>query len=255
MNACEVLQKQMGELFRCSQVKDRVRIRTPFMYPDGDYIDLFASTGDDVTTISDLGETVRWLRMQTVAPRRTAKQQQLIQDICVTHGVEFFRGMLELRVRTGEHFGGAVARLAQAALRVADLWFTFRARAFESISDEVSEFLEGSQIAFHRGQSLIGRSGRNYTIDFHARAPNRSSLVAVLSTGSRSATRRIVEHVVATWFDLSHLKAGAEALQFVSLFDDTLDVWAPEDFKLVEEVATVARWSAPEEFRSLLLAG
>jgi hypothetical protein len=255
MNACELLQKEMGELFHCSRVNNRVRIRTPFMYPDGDYIDLFASTSGDVTTLSDLGETVRWLRMQTTAPRRTAKQKQMIDDIRVTHGVEFFRGMLELRVRPGESFAAGVTRLAQAALRVADLWFTFRARAFESISDEVSEFLLESQVPFDRGEWLLGRSGRNYTVDFHVRTPKRSSLVTVLSTGSHSATRRIVEHVVATWFDLSHLKVGPEALQFVSLFDDTLDVWDPEDFKLVEEVATVARWSAPEEFRSLLLAG
>ena len=55
MNACELLQQQIGELFRCTEVKGRVRIRTPFMYPDGDYIDLFAETTGDVTTISDLG--------------------------------------------------------------------------------------------------------------------------------------------------------------------------------------------------------
>lgn len=255
MNPCELVNRQIGELFRCTEMNGRVRIRTPFMYPDGDYIDLFAKTSDGATIISDLGETVRWLRMQTVAPRRTAKQQQLIRDVSVTHGVEFYRGMLSLRVQDDEHFGSCVTRLSQAAMRVADLWFTFRTRAYESISDEVSDYFSENEIPFDRGESLVGRSGRSYTIDFHTRTPKRSSLVAVLSTGSHSATSRIVEHVVATWFDLSHLKIGPESLQFVSLFDDTLDVWAPEDFKLVEEFATIARWSAPDEFRKLLLAG
>jgi len=39
----------------------------------------------------------------------------------------------------------------------------------------------------------------------------------------------------------------------VSLFDDTVDVWAGEDFRLVEGLSTVTRWSRPDEFASVLL--
>jgi hypothetical protein len=59
---------------------------------------------------------------------------------------------------------------------------------------------------------------------------------------------------MAVWYDLNHLKIGQEPLEFISLFDDTLDVWRPEEFRLVEEFSTVARWSAPEEFYSLVAA-
>ena len=73
---CTLLQDQMGELFRCAEVGNYIRIRTPFMYPDGDYIDVFwERTANDATvTLSDLGETIRWLKMQTIAPRRSPKQ-------------------------------------------------------------------------------------------------------------------------------------------------------------------------------------
>jgi hypothetical protein len=77
-------------------------------------------------------------------------------------------------------------------------------------------------------------------------------LVSVLSTGSRSAAARVVEHVVATWYDLNQLKVGQQSLEFVSLFDDTLDVWRPEEFRLVEEISTVARWSAQDELLAVL---
>jgi hypothetical protein len=36
-------------------------------------------------------------------------------------------------------------------------------------------------------------------------------------------------------------------LQFISLFDDTLDVLAPEDFRLVAELSEIVRWSNPDE--------
>jgi len=62
----------------------------------------------------------------------------------------------------------------------------------------------------------------------------------------------VAEHVLAAWYDLSHLSAGPEALHFVSLFDDTADVWADEDFRLVESLSTVTRWSQPDGFAEVL---
>jgi hypothetical protein len=251
---CTLIQQQMGDLFQCAEVGRFVRIRTPFMYPDGDYIDLFMEAAGDVVTLTDLGETIRWLKMQTITPRRSPKQDQLIEDIRLTHGVEFYRGMLQVRYRAGESLAAAVSRLAQAALRTADLWFTFRNRTVESVTDEVADLFIERSIPFERDLTQVGRSGRVWPINFYTRTQKRSSLVHVLSTGSRGATRRITEHVVATWYDLSHLKVGPESLHFVSLFDDTTDVWVAEDFRQLEDLSEIARWSVPEELVRLLQA-
>lgn len=253
---CTLIQEQMGELFRCAEVGDYIRIRTPFMYPDGDYIDIFCERGDDegTITLSDLGETVRWLKMQTISPRRSPKQNQMIRDICLTHGVELFRGMLQARYRPGDNLAMAVTRISQAALRTADIWFTFRIRAVESVTDEVAGYLAEIHIPFERNVTIPGRSGKIWLINFHTRSPKRSSLVHVLSSGSRGATRRITDHVVATWHDLSQFKVGPEALHFVSLFDDTSDVWSAEDFRQLEDLSDIARWSEPDEFAQILSA-
>jgi hypothetical protein len=252
---CTSIQEQMGELFRCADVGNYIRIRTPFMYPDGDYIDLFCErASDETTTLSDLGETVRWLKMQTIAPRRSPKQNQMIQDVCLTHGVEFYRGMLLVRCRPGDNLAMVVMRLSQAALRTADIWFTFRTRAAESATDEVAEYLAEKNIPHERNVTLAGRSGKTWPIDFYTRTAKRSALVHVLSTGSRGATRRLTDHVVAAWHDLSQLKVGPEALHFVSLFDDTSDVWSAEDFRQLEDLSDIARWSEPDELAQLLKA-
>ena len=246
----------MGELFRCAEVGNYIRIRTPFMYPDGDYIDIFCERGGDeaTNTLSDLGETVRWLKMQTISPRRSPKQNQMIQDICLTLGVEFFRGMLQARYRPGENLALAVTRISQAALRSADIWFTFRTRAVESMTDEVAEYFTDIHIPYVRNVTLAGRSGKSWPINFHTRTPKRSSLVHILSTGSRGATRRITDHVVAAWHDLNQLQVGSEALHFVSLFDDSSDVWSAEDFRQLEDLSDIARWSEPDEFAQILRA-
>ena len=119
-----MLNQNLGPLFTYSQVNDYTRIRTPFLYPDGDVIDLFVKEQNGNTTITDLGETLRWLRAQSISPRRSPKQNKLIEDVCLNHGLEFFRGMLLARVRQGDNFAAIAMRAAQGVLRVADLWFT-----------------------------------------------------------------------------------------------------------------------------------
>jgi len=229
-------------------------VRTPFFYPDGGVVDVFVVEREGHLDVSDFGEARGWLRLQTVSGRRSPKQEQLIQDGCLTLGVEFFKGQLVWRCKTGDEVATAILRVGQAAVRVSDLWFTTRTRSVESTSVEVADLLEEQHIAFERGVKLSGRSGRAWAVDFQTRTPERTSLVSVLSSGSRAAARRVTEHVVAVWHDLSHLRAGGPQISFVSLFDDTTDVWTDEDFNLVESLSDVYRWSRPDELVDFLKA-
>ncbi|MFH1075826.1 MAG: DUF1828 domain-containing protein [Pseudomonadota bacterium] len=255
INICQEFSNGLGALFTCAPHGEYHRIRTPYLYPDGDNIDVFCKSQDDIILVSDLGETTRWLRMQTVSLKRSPKQKMLIEDACLTHGVEFYRGMLLARCRPSEQLAEVVFRVAQASLRVSDIWFTLRTRSVASVTDEVADFLSERQFRFDRGEKLTGRSGRMWTPDFHVRAIQRSSLVYVLSTGSRSAAKSVVHQIHTAFYDLNYLVAtGTEALSFVSLFDDTVDVWSDEDFRLAEQLSTVTRWSQPDEFAQVLQA-
>src|SRR5713101_179602 len=176
----EQITEKIGELFICSTLNEYIRIRTPFLYPDGDVIDFFYKEEGESATLTDLGETLRWLRMQTVTQRKSAKQRQLINDICLNHGIEFYRGMLMVRFKKSEDIAQAIIRLSQAALRVSDLWFTFRNRASESATDEVEDLFRDRQITYQRSPRVTGRSGRVWRPDFHTRLPERSTLVTVL---------------------------------------------------------------------------
>lgn len=121
---CEEIEKNIGALYTCAPVGEYIRIRTPFLYPDGDLVDLYLIEKDGQQTLTDLGETSRWLRSQTITQRRSIRQSHLISDICLNHGVEFFKGMLMLRVSPTDNFSALVTRLSEAAIRVSDLWFT-----------------------------------------------------------------------------------------------------------------------------------
>ena len=153
---CQDIQRNVGALFTCSEQGDYLRIRTPFLYPDGDNIDLFCKVQEDVVTVTDLAETTGWLRMQSTALRRSPKQKRFIEDACLTHGTEFYRGMLQARCLPDDELANVVTRVAQAALRVSDLWFTFRTPGGISITDEVADFLNEREFGFDRGEKLAG---------------------------------------------------------------------------------------------------
>jgi hypothetical protein len=244
MTICEEIARQVGELFACSQVRDHVRIRTPFLYPDGDVIDVFLKPTGNETTITDFGETLGWLRTQTGGRKRTIKQLKLIDDVCIAHGVNRHRGELSIRAEPS-NYAEAIFRLAQGCLRVSDVWFTYSARSIESANDEVQDFLEEHSISFERQKQLVGRSGKPRFIDFQTVTPRKTSLIQVLSTYSRATTTRMLEHVVAVWFDLNHFQESSE---FISLVDDTVEVWRPEDFRQLEQLSTVSQWSNPDRF-------
>jgi|DewCreStandDraft_4_1066084.scaffolds.fasta_scaffold06592_7 hypothetical protein len=251
---CARLQQAHLPAFECGPAPiEGVRVRTPLMYPDGGIIDVFVVPRAGRLEVTDFGEALGWLRLQSSSGQLSPRQKRLLEDVCLTLGVELFRGQILKRVQE-EELHHAVLQVAQAALRVSDLWFTMRTRAVESVADEVADWLEERRIPFERNVSLAGRSGRSWTIDFQTRLPERTSLVFVLATGSSSAARRVTEHVVASLYDLNHLRVVQRDLAFVSLFDDTEDVWKEEDFRLVEDLSIPARWSRPDEFERILQA-
>ena len=252
---CSMLQESLSGSFTCSPAPEgAVRVRTPLMYPDGGMVDVFVVEQEGRFSVSDFGESLGWLRVQSAGGRRSPRQGRLIVDVCQTLGLELERGELSMRVAEGAPVADSVLRVAQGVVRVSDLWFTLRSRVQATALDEVDEWFEERGIARERSVQRPGRSGRNWTLDFETRTQAGTSMVFVLSTGSRSAARRIAEHVVAGCVDLSHLTRDDSRRTLVSLFDDTQDVWRSEDFRLVEQQSDVALWSNPRQFERLLLA-
>lgn len=254
VDLCSELRKTFGSQFVCSKQGTYTRIDTPYLYPDGDYISLFCETSDNAVTVTDLAETISWLWMQSAVRQLSLKQNQLIQDTCTAHGVQFHEGMLQARCESGEPLGEVVTRVAQAAIRVSDLWFMSRAAisrpvVIKPIVNEVADYLTGIGFEYERDWKVSGKSGHSRTVHFRAHAPRNVSsdagfsLIHVLSAGNRAAARRKCDHTVAVWHDLKH-----EAKSRISLFDDTADIWKPGDYQLLGgDLSQVVRWSRQGE--------
>ena len=87
---CTSIGKSLPALFECSPAaQEGVRVRTPLLYPDGGVVDVFVLERNGRYIVTDFGDALGWLRMQSVSVRRSQKQQLLIDDVCQTLGIEF----------------------------------------------------------------------------------------------------------------------------------------------------------------------
>ena len=183
---CVSIGQSLPPLFVCSPApQEGVRVRTPLLYPDGGVVDVFVLERGGSYTITDYGDALGWLGMQSVSRQRSRKQQLLLQDVCQTLRIESLQGQLVLRQVRQDALGESVLRVAQAVVRVSDLWFTLRSQALQTTADEVDEWLREKKIAFERQVTKQGRSMRDWTVDFETQTDSRTSLVFLLSTGSR----------------------------------------------------------------------
>lgn len=255
-NLCDAVRQGMPALYECSQAPiEGVRIRTPFLYPDGGVIDVFVLETNHGYEVTDFSEAVGWLRMQTVTGKLTVTQRDNIRDIGQTLGTEFKKGEIIYRCNDLSEVSEAVQIVGQAVLRVADLWFLLSHSVSHSIADEVEEWLQEKEIASERNYKVRGRSTREWNVHFKTLVLGNTSFVFLLSTATRGAVHRITERVAAGCMDLKNSLNGdtsTDRLKMVSLFDDTVDVWRAEDYALLDPVSEIACWSSPDEFEHIL---
>ena len=252
---CNSLRNSLSPLFVCSPApKEGVRVRTPMLYPDGGVVDVFVLERDDTYIITDHGDALGWLGLQSLSQKLTHKQNSLLQDLCQTLGLELSGKQLLLQPIKKDELGEAVVRVAQGVVRVADLWFTLRAQTFQATAEEVGDWLEEKQIPFRRQVKRQGRSTREWKIDFETKTNHQTSLIFLLSAVSQNQSTRITEHTVSACVDLSYLRDKNSNLELVSLFDDTQDIWREEHFHQLEVHSQIALWSSPDGVEQILKA-
>ena len=129
---CTILAPSLPPRFVCSETRaeageEGVRVRTPMLYPDGGVVDVFVLERGRGYAVTDFGDALGWLWLQSISQRRSARQDALIQDVCQTLSIDLVNDQLVVRGVTPAALGDAVLRVAQAAVRVSDLCSPHRA--------------------------------------------------------------------------------------------------------------------------------
>lgn len=250
---CAQLRDSLPAQYACAVTeRGALRVQTPMLLPDGDGIDVFVTEQDGRIVVSDFGDALGWLETRSRTGHLTDGQERMLQDVVTTIGIDLDRGDLSVQCNDPDNLADAIAKVGQAALRVADIWFTFRSQTFRTTAEEVDEWLRSRDIPFRQRGRVQGRSSTTWTIDFITDPPLPTSYVFLLSTGDRAAARRISDRVVSACVDLGRIETRIPHPRLVSLFDDQSNIWSDQHYGLVEHVSQVARWSDRSDFEELL---
>ena len=104
------------------------RIATPFLLPDNDVVALYYRKEGAAMLVTDLGETLAWLRSQQTGLHLPESVLGWIADTCSSLGIEQDRGTLMLHVAVPEKVADSLLSLAQGIVRIAGLHVLLRER-------------------------------------------------------------------------------------------------------------------------------
>ena len=249
---CDTLHLTLPALFECEPAsRGGVRVQTPMLYPDGSEVQVHVLQREEQVVVTDHGDVLGWLRMQTSAQRLSPGVRKRIGEICDLQGATLERGRLIERCTSPTEVADAVHRVGMAMVRIADIASTFGSRSRSTVADEVDEWLREREFTYEREVRVQGHS-RKWRADYRVVNDARTSLVFLLSARNRNAVRNKPERVLATCVDLTIHLAHQQKLALVSLFDDTTGIWRDKDFRLLESHSEVARWSNPKALERIL---
>lgn len=199
----------------CDVVRNgALRMATPFLYPNGDRIDVFLQESHslfDRFLLSDYGHTSLYLRNAQVDPEKSEGKREAMARILSQLGVESQRGDLMVSIPSHEpaDLSDAIFRLSQACLRISDFAAHQRLRAVNPFRDKVESFLGSTGIGFVPNVEVAGRFNNKVKVDFEVFGQTQNSYMAVLASSNESAAHSSSNEIFRKWYDIgSELDAG-----------------------------------------------
>jgi len=251
MECKELIERYLSTLkegFKCISTDKRLRVITPYLYPDNDLIEIYIEelTRERVK-VTDLGETLRHLHSEGFDVYSSPKRRFLAETIANRVGVEMIKGQLS-KLGEAKSVGEIVFDLIVAARGVADLIYTSKAYEPATFFDEVKSFLEENKFHLEVKTRLIGVSKKPYNPDFKI-INGKIASIAYLQTVSPKTTMGIKRKVDATFRMWSDCNGG---LRKISLLNDVDFQWNEPDVFILKKVSRVDFWSQRDELVSYL---
>ncbi|HZL29301.1 MAG TPA: DUF1828 domain-containing protein [Acidobacteriaceae bacterium] len=231
---------------------------TPFMYPNGEYVDLFLDSQHPLLNtykLSDYGQTSQYLRSSLVLASSTARKREIIRDITSQLNVSF-SGDLYINLAQEEigDISDAIRRLSQACVRISDLATHQRLRSANPFRDDVEDFFEASHLAYTPDVRIVGQFGKDVRIDFEVKNGNRQSYVNVLAALNESAAHASANEIFIKWHDL--LPTGKLSNhKLVTVYNSLSTAIREVDLARLKETSNVVSYPDEQDYLASLLSG
>ena len=248
MECQEVVERYIAGLkegFQCLPTERRLRIITPYLYPDNDLIEIFIEDfGGERVKITDLGETFRHLHSQGFDVYASSKRKFLAETIASRVNVEVSGGKLT-RIVGVDEISEAIFDIVTASREIADLIYTSKTYEPGTFFDEVKGFLEEHRLKYEPKIKIKGISNKFYTVHFEV-LNGKKLYLQTLSPKNVLGIKGRVDATVRMWLDFNG------QFKKLSLLNDVDFQWKEPDINILGRVSKVQFWSKKDELVSTL---
>jgi hypothetical protein len=238
----------LREGFSCVDTEDRLRVITPYLYPDNDLIEIFVEElPSGQIRVTDLAETLRHLHARGFDVFESPKRKFMVETIASRVEVEIIHGQL---TKTGDisQIGDLLFDVIVTARGVSDLIYTSKTFEPATFLEEVEEFLKVNQLPVEPRVKLIGMSGKSYIVHFKVTIGLPRFLHA-LSPVAAAGLKPKVDATVRMWVDCNH---DLPPERKVTILNDIDFQWRSYDINILERLSTVQYWTRKQELLRLL---
>lgn len=255
MATCEELIKAylawFGGQFEVNKDGEACRITTPYLSPDGDYIDVLVSqdpTGKYI--LSDDGAVSDFLYLSGIdLESRNLNRRNLFETILNKNGVAFDNGLLRID-SSSSAFGPAFQQLVRAIQEAQSLVFSAKETGARTFREEVTSGFNDKGIGYSANIILPGLAKAEHRFDFGRQVRGEQLIIHTLSTANPAYASTLA--VQLTWSFLD-VRAAKQQFRGISVIDDSEDVWKGEALTILKAYCDdVVPWSESERLWKLV---
>lgn len=250
------IKKDLDILFKCNNKDLFTQVRTPFVYPDGDYINIYVMRNFDQIIITDAGETFANLSLFGIDIRRSKKRSYILNEVLKNQKVYLKEGELYVIIDNNDlnfynHLSMGIMRLGQAISRISDIIFTQEKPRKNFFVNNVSNFLKEKTINYEMNYKLKGISENEFVFDFYIKHGKTHKIIKTLSADNCYSANSMITNSFRAFYEI---KRTNNVLKRIALIDDSKDVWEDSWFDLLSEVSLVTNFSDKDRLLELLCA-
>ena len=226
-----------------------VEITTPYLDRHNDCLQIYACREGNGFVLTDDGYIINDL-INSGCPLDTPKRRALLKTTLAGFGVQMAGDQLTVHT-TPENFSLKKHNIIQAMLSVNDLFFSASPYVASLFLEDVTNWLESSDIRYTPHIKFTGKSGYDHMFNFvipKSRSQPERIVQAVANPQKNSA-----EALVFKWLDTREMRSP-DAMLFAFLNDSNLKVSQSAIGALENYDLKPVLWSQREESRELLAA-
>ncbi|PNU19872.1 hypothetical protein C2E25_09995 [Geothermobacter hydrogeniphilus] len=229
--------------------KDWVEITTPHLDRHNDCLQIYARKEGNGFVLTDDGYIITDL-VNSGCPLESPKRQELLKTTLAGFGVQIDRDQLVVHA-TPDNFSLKKHNIIQAMLAVNDLFFLASPYVASLFVEDVTNWLELSDIRYTPNVKFTGKSGYDHMFNFvipkSRKQPER--IVQALSNPKKDAA----EALVFKWLDTRETRA-ADSQLFAFLNDSNVSVSHSVIDALKNYALEPVLWSQREQAKERLAA-